>query len=78
MRNLIRREEARVLCQATVDLLSRRQRPFLFKVTVTGKPPHDVTRVYEIKTFSDNQAAMLGIDRFVKEMSAPSSIVTLQ
>lgn len=78
MRNLIRTEEAKVLCQAIVDLVSRRQRPFTFKVTVTGKPPHGVTRIYEIKSFSDNQAAMEGIKRFEKEMSTPSCIQTLQ
>lgn len=78
MRNLIRTEEAKVLCQAVVDLVSKVERPFRFKVTVTGKPPHAVTRIYEIKSFSDNQAAMEGIKKFEREMSTPSCIQTLQ
>lgn len=78
MRTLIRPQEARVLAQATVVLLSRHERPFRFEVTVTGKPPHDITRVYEIKSFSDNQAAMEGIKRFEKEMTGPTVLHVVQ
>ncbi len=72
---LIRGNDCNVLCDAVVDLLSRVQRPYLFRVTVTGLPPHAVTRVYEIAAKSDNIAAMSGIERFVKEMSHPLSIL---
>jgi hypothetical protein len=58
-----------VLWNATVDLLSRKERPFRFCVTVTGLPPHAVTRKYEVKTFSPGQAAMLGGTRFEREMA---------
>jgi hypothetical protein len=69
---LITGNECRVLCQATVDLISRVQRPYWFKVTVTGQPPHAITRVYDIAASSDDAAARLGIDTFVKEMDSPS------
>jgi hypothetical protein len=74
-RRVLRGNEARVLCDAVVDLVSRVQRPWLFKVTVTGKPPHSVTRVYEIAAKTDNLAAMTGIEKFVKEMSRPLAIL---
>lgn len=64
-----------VLADATVDLISKVYRPWLFRVTVTGKPPHKTTRVYEIHGKSDSDAALAGIDRFVKEMSHPLSIL---
>lgn len=59
------------MCDATVDLISRVYRPYLFKVTVTGKPPHAMTRWYEIQADTDGAAAMAGIAKFVKEMSHP-------
>ena len=31
-----------------VDLISKVMRPWLFRVTVTGEPPHAFTRVYPI------------------------------
>lgn len=65
-----------VLCSATVDLVSRRQRPYLFSVTVTGKPPHNVTKVYTIAAESDNSAAMKGLDLFQKDMSHPYAILS--
>ena len=58
-----------VLWNATVELQSRTERPFRFIVTVTGLPPHAVTRKYEVKTSSPNQAAMLGGNRFEREMA---------
>ena len=64
---LLRGNPRRVLCNATVDLLSRRQRPYLFEVTVTGLPPHIATRRYTIASKDDNGAAMKGISLFVKE-----------
>ena len=58
-----------VLWDATVELLSKKERPFRFCVTVTGLPPHALTRKYEVKTFSPAQAAMLGGTRFEREMA---------
>ncbi len=72
---LIRGNECQVLCDAVVDLVSRVQRPYLFRVTVTGLPPHAVTRVYEISAKDDNMAAMAGIRQFVNEMSRPLAIL---
>jgi hypothetical protein len=77
MGRLLKPSEAAVRCQAVVDLLSKVERPWKFKVTVTGMPPHAVQRVYEISSFSDNQAAMLGIERFVKEFSLPTPVLSL-
>jgi hypothetical protein len=75
-KSMVEVSTANVLCNATVDLISRVQRPFLWKVTVTGVPPHATTRVYEISASSDNRAAMRGIDRFVRDMSRPMRIIT--
>lgn len=72
---IIRGNAAHVLCDATVDLISRLQRPWLFRVTVVGKPPHMAKRVYEIAAKDDNTAAMTGIDLFVKEFSHPLRIL---
>jgi hypothetical protein len=71
VKNILRGNEAHVLCDATVELISRRQRPYLFRVTVTGLPPHVTTRIYDIAAVSDDAAAHKGIDLFVKEMSRP-------
>lgn len=56
-------------CDATVDLISRAQRPYLFRVTVTGHPPHAFTRVYKVAAVDDDSAAMCGLQQFVKEFS---------
>jgi hypothetical protein len=61
--------EALPLCEAIVDLIPTHQRPHIFRVTVTGKPPHAYVRIYQIVAKDDNTAAMEGIDRFVKEFS---------
>jgi len=68
---LVKPDEARPLCQATVDLISRVYRPWLFRVTVCGLPPHAFTKVYEIQGASESDAAFAGIDRFVKEATRP-------
>jgi hypothetical protein len=68
---LIDPKNCHVRCEATVDLMSKVFRPWLFRVTVIGKYPHIAIRVYEIYGKSDNEAAMAGIDKFVKEMSQP-------
>lgn len=71
---IIRGNEVQVLCHAVVDLISRRQRPYLFRVTVLGKPPHAFRRIYDIAAKSDDAAAHKGMDLFVKEFSHPLSI----
>jgi hypothetical protein len=74
-KTIITTNEAKVYCNATVDLISRVQRPYLWKVTVTGLPPHAVTKVYEIAAKTDDIAAFRGIDIFVKQMSRPLHLV---
>jgi hypothetical protein len=74
---IIRGNECRVLCNAIVDLISRVQRPYLFKVTVTGQPPHDITREYHIAAMTDDLAARKGIDIFVDQMTPSKSILKL-
>jgi len=56
-------------CTATVELLSKRQRPYLFMVTVVGEPPHVATRRYRVIADSDNSAALKGLELFVNEFS---------
>ena len=65
-------------CDATVDLISRAQRPYLCRVTVTGKPPHEHRRVYTVQAPAGydierafDSCAMKGIELFVKEFSNP-------
>jgi hypothetical protein len=65
---------ADVRCDAVVDLISRVQRPFLWKVTVTGQPPHAITRIYEVVAKTDDIAARTGIANFMKEMTHPLHI----
>lgn len=71
VRRILMGNECQVLASAIVDLITRVQRPYLWRVTVTGLPPHNVTRVYEIQAKDDNTAAHLGIDIFVKAMQSP-------
>lgn len=74
-KRIIRGNECQVYCDAIVDLISKRQRPYLFRVTVTGLPPHATVRKYDIAAVSDDAAAHLGIDTFVKEMSRPLRLI---
>ena len=67
----------RVLCNATVDLISKVMRPYLFRVTVVGIPPHATTRVYDMYGKSDDEAAMKAIRQFEKDMLHPKSILKL-
>lgn len=60
---------------ATVELISRVQRPYLFRVTCVGKPPHVAIRQYEIQGRAEWDAAKQGIDRFVREFSRSPSIL---
>ena len=68
---IIQGNRAQVLCDATVDLISKLQRPYLFRVTVTGLPPHAHVRIYDIPAKNDDTAAMRGIREFVTEMENP-------
>ena len=54
-------------CKATVRLVSRVQRPYVFQVTVTGEFPHAHRRVYPIVADSDNSAALKGMELFMGE-----------
>jgi len=51
---------------ATVDLISRVQRPYLFRVIVTGEFPHNFIRRYTIAAPDEDAAAMKGLQLFVK------------
>ena len=57
-------------CTATVELLSKVFRPFLFMVTVVGLPPHAQTRRYKVAADTDNSAAIKGLELFVREFSS--------
>jgi hypothetical protein len=61
-------------CTATVELASRLYRPYLFRVIVRGEPPHAVDRVYKIAAWSEESAAMKGLELFVNEFT-PKAIV---
>ena len=58
----------RVRAQAIVDLISRYQRPFLFKVTVWAVDFPE-RRVYEIVALTDDAAAREGLLRFEYDMA---------
>lgn len=60
-------ENATPRCKATVRLVSRSQRPYVFQVTVTGEYPHAHRRVYPIAADSDDSAALKGMELFVAE-----------
>lgn len=66
---LIHPDQCPVRCSATVDLISRVRRPFLFEVNVWGEPPHAHRRKYNITAESDNSAAMKGLELFTKEFN---------
>lgn len=58
------------LCDATVELISRVFRPWLFLVTVVGKPPHEGRRQYKVQAPDDSAAAFKGIDLYVREFTS--------
>jgi hypothetical protein len=64
-------ENATPRCKATVRLVSRAQRPYVFQVTVTGEFPHAHRRVYPIAADSDDSAALKGMELFVAEFGRP-------
>lgn len=60
-------ENATPRCKASVRLVSRSQRPYVFQVVVTGEFPHAHRRVYPIAADSDDSAALKGMELFVAE-----------
>ncbi len=61
---------------ATVELLSTVFRPFSWRVTVIGRPPHAWVRVYDIAAATDDLAAREGMKRFIDETKRQFIIVT--
>lgn len=68
---IIRGNRMQVYCSCVVDLISKVQRPYLFRATVIGKPPHAYQRVYDIAAWSDDAAAHLALEVFEREMADP-------
>lgn len=64
---LLTPETAVPRCTCTVDLISSVIRPYLFRVVVTGEPPHAHRRVYTISADSDDSAAIFSMEAFVAE-----------
>ena len=62
-------DDAPVRAQAAVDLISRFQRPYLFRVTVKGQYPHCRTHSYEIAAVNESAAAFAGIKIFERQVS---------
>jgi len=62
-------EDAPVRAQAAVDLISRHQRPYLFKVTVRGEYPHCRVHSYDIAAKNEAAAAFAGIKIFERQVS---------
>jgi len=71
---LVKPENANPRCTATVDLISKIVRPYLFRVTVIGEPPHAHRREYFIRGPDDNACALKGLELFVKEFSTAAPI----
>jgi hypothetical protein len=62
-----------VLAKAIVDVIWAPvgAKTAVYRVTVTGEPPHAVERIYTLKGKSDTLAAQEGIRLFVEEMEGP-------
>lgn len=60
-----------VLASVTLDLISRRQRPYLFRAKVVGQPPHAYTRFYDVTGWHEDAAALKALDIFKNEMANP-------
>lgn len=71
---IVEPKHAAPMCDATVDLISLFHRPYLFRVNVVGKPPHEYSREYTVAADSDDSAAMKGIELFVKEFTTSAPI----
>jgi hypothetical protein len=64
-----------VLCDAVVELMSKLQRPYQFRVTVLGRPPFETKRIYEFLDMEPKAAAQRAMKLFETEMLHPSSIL---
>jgi hypothetical protein len=62
-------DDAPVRAQATVALISRVQRPYLFRVRVEGQFPHNKVREYDIAGVNEAAVAFEGIRIFERQMS---------
>jgi hypothetical protein len=60
-----------VLAQVTLDLVSRRQRPYLFRAKVVGQPPHAYIRHYDVTGWHEDAAALKALEIFREEMANP-------
>lgn len=52
---------------ATVRLLSRVFRPYLFEVVIKGEPPHPYRVTYKIAAPDDDSAAIRGLQLYTNE-----------
>jgi hypothetical protein len=71
---IIHPDEAPVHAQATVALISRVQRPYLFRVRVEGQFPHNRVREYDLTAVNEAAAAFEGIKIFERQMSKTAVI----
>ena len=62
---------------ATVELLSRYFRPWLFLVICVGEPPHEGTRQYRVAAPDEAAAAFKGIDLYIREFTTSPIIKTM-
>ena len=62
---------------ATVELISRHQRPYLFLVTCVGQPPHEGRRQYKVAAPDEAAAAFKGIDLYCREFTTSPIIKTM-
>jgi len=69
MSRILLPDSAPVRAQATVALISRVQRPYLFKVRVEGQFPHNRIREYDLAAVNEAAAAFEGIKIFERQMS---------
>jgi hypothetical protein len=60
-----------VLASVTLDLISRRQRPYLFRAKVVGQPPHAYIRYYDVTGWHEDGAALKALEIFKNEMANP-------
>lgn len=61
----------RVLASVTLDLISKHQRPYLFRAKVVGQPPHAYTRFYDVTGWHEDSAALRALEIFREEMANP-------
>lgn len=74
---LVKPESAVPMVDVTVDLVSRVMRPYLFRATAVGKPPHEHRCVYLIRADSDDSAAMKAMELFIKRFTTARPILEM-